>query len=68
MTNNVSQQCVLAAWKANSISGCIRRGQEGNGGDCLSVLCCFQAPSRVLCPVMGPATQKIGGAFGKGLE
>ena len=42
MAKKLSQQCVLAAWKANCTLGCINRGvaaEEGEGGTVPSALC-----------------------------
>ena len=35
-----------------------RDGQQGQGGDCLSLLCPFEDPSGVLCPGLGPQYRK----------
>ena len=54
------QQRALGAKKANGILGCIRRsGQQGEGGSPPPLLCPGEAPSAVLCPVLGsPALER----------
>ena len=65
----MSQQCALAAQKANSILGSIRRGgQQGEGGDYTTLLYTCKAPSGVLPPGLGPPTWETYGAFGEGSE
>jgi len=65
---DISQQCALAARKANSILGCITRCEQGKAGDCSSLLCLQEASSGVLCPELGPSTQEGLGAVGVGPE
>jgi len=57
---DVSQQCVLAARKANCVLSCINKkgGQQGEGGDCAPLLCLREAPSGVLRPSLGPPAQE----------
>ena len=47
----MSQECILAAWKANSIVSCIKRGgQQAGGNGCPHLLCCCEVSSGALCP------------------
>jgi len=67
----MSQQCVLAALKANCILGCIKTGvveKQGRGLSPSALLCLCEAPSGVLCPGLGPPAQGKHGAVGVGLE
>jgi len=61
---DMSQQCALAAWKANCILDCIKKGViGGKGGDCP-----LKRPFEVLCPAQGPPVQEGCEAAGVGLE
>ena len=67
---DVSQQCMLAARKANCVLGCIKKGggQQGEGGDCPLLLGSCEAPSGVLCLCLGPPAQEGCGALVTGPE
>ena len=57
---DVIQQCELRDWKANSILGCKKRGAAAwQGGDCPSLLCPCEAPSRVLSPAWMQPRKKM---------
>jgi len=52
---DMSQQCALAAQKANSIFGYIKRGITSREKEV--ILCHCKAPSGVLYPGLGPTAQ-----------
>ena len=49
----MSQQRALAAQKADGLLGCIRRSVGSRAREVLLPLCPADAPSAVLCPVLG---------------
>ena len=66
---DMSQQCALAAQKANYPGLHQQRGdQYDEGGGCPSLLYRHEAPSGVLCPGLGPPIQEKCGATGESPE
>ena len=54
---NMTQQCALAAQKANYILGCIKRSnQQVEGGDSAPLFHSDETPPGVLCSALGPPT------------
>ena len=56
----MSHQCALAAKKANGILGCIKKSvaSKDKGGSPSPLHCPGEAPSGVLCPVLGSSLQE----------
>ena len=57
---DMSQQCVLAVWKASSTLGCIKRGAASRDREGIvpPLLCPHGALSGVLCPSPGPSADE----------
>ena len=63
---DTSQQHVLEAQKASYILDSVKKGQQGEGGDCPPLLCPCEAPSGVRHTGQGPPAQERQGAVGVG--
>ena len=55
---NVSQQCALAAKRANRVLGCIKHSIASWSREVIVPLCTGAAPPQVLCAVLGASIQE----------
>ncbi|GAB0180569.1 hypothetical protein GRJ2_000522200 [Grus japonensis] len=65
---NMSQQCALAAQKANRVLGCIKRGVTSRSREVILPLCSCETPPGVLCPALGGLVQHGHGTIGANPE
>lgn len=63
---NISQHCVLTAWKANGMVGFIRRVASTEKEVIISLSCPCEAPSGEMHPCPGSSAQGKYEAFGDG--
>ncbi|PKU46519.1 rna-directed dna polymerase from mobile element jockey- hypothetical protein [Limosa lapponica baueri] len=65
---SMSQQCVLAAQKANCILGHIKRSMASRSREVILPLCSRETPPGLLCPALESSTQEGHGPVGMGPE